>query len=90
LWYRQWLDQLILTKIFEDKLSYKQALMQAQQAGFAESQPLAGCEGIDAVNKLTILLLHAYGIVSSPGNLLHKGITQIHSFDSEYAREKRV
>ncbi len=78
----------ILTKIFEEKLSYKQALMLAQQAGFAESQPLLDVEGIDAVNKLTILLLHAYGIVSAPQDLLHKGITQIHKFDSEYAREK--
>src|SRR6478672_208 len=63
----------ILTKIGEG-LSYKEALLQAQQLGFAESNPNLDVEGIDAVNKLTILLAHAYGILSRPQDLVHIGI----------------
>ena len=41
----------ILTKMFEEKLEFKQALLLAQQLGFAESDPSLDVEGIDAVNK---------------------------------------
>jgi homoserine dehydrogenase len=41
----------ILTKMFEEKLDFKQALLLAQQLGFAESDPSLDVEGIDAVNK---------------------------------------
>ncbi|MGZ2836221.1 hypothetical protein AAER09_09020, partial [Pseudomonas aeruginosa] len=51
----------ILTKMFEDKLSFNDALLLAQQLGFAESNPKLDVEGYDAVNKWTILLNHAYG-----------------------------
>ncbi|MBL7748091.1 MAG: homoserine dehydrogenase, partial [Chitinophagaceae bacterium] len=51
----------ILTKIFEEGLDFKQALLLAQQAGFAESNPVLDVEGYDAVNKWTFLLTHAYG-----------------------------
>lgn len=78
----------ILTRIFEDKLTYAKALSQAQQLGFAESDPSLDVEGIDAVNKLTILLLHGYGIVSSPKDHLHIGINRIHSYDSSVAAAK--
>ena len=43
----------ILTKMFEDKLDFKQALLLAQQLGFAESNPALDVEGYDAVNKWT-------------------------------------
>ena len=49
----------ILTKMFEEDLGYKQALLQAQQLGFAESDPTLDVEGIDAVNKMALLLTHA-------------------------------
>src|SRR5690606_34296521 len=53
----------ILTRMFEDKLDFSQALILAQQLGFAESNPKLDVEGYDAVNKWTLLLAHAYGIV---------------------------
>ncbi|MGZ3851580.1 MAG: homoserine dehydrogenase [Flavisolibacter sp.] len=77
----------ILTKIGEG-LSYKEALQQAQQLGFAESNPSLDVEGIDAVNKLTILLAHAYGVVSKPGDHVRIGITRLRDADANYAREK--
>jgi homoserine dehydrogenase len=77
----------ILTKIGEG-LNYKEALLQAQQLGFAESNPRLDVEGIDAVNKLTILLAHAYGVVSKPEDLIHIGITRLQQADAGYAKEK--
>jgi homoserine dehydrogenase len=78
----------ILTKILAEGLPYSKALQQAQDQGFAESDPTLDVEGFDAVNKLTILLAHGYGIVANPDDLLARGITQIHAFDAGYAAEK--
>lgn len=77
----------ILTKMSEG-LNYKSALLQAQQLGFAESNPKLDVEGIDAANKLSILLAHAYGIISKPQDLIHIGITRLQEADANYAKEK--
>lgn len=77
----------ILTKIGEG-LNYKEALLQAQQLGFAESNPKLDVEGIDAVNKLTILLAHAYGVISKPEDHVRIGITRLHESDANFAKEK--
>ncbi len=78
----------ILTRISEDGLDFNSALKLAQEKGFAESNPALDIEGIDAVNKLTILLTHAFGIVTEPGTLVHTGIHQIHEQDARFAKEK--
>src|SRR5580693_175626 len=78
----------ILTKMFEEKLDFKQALMLAQQLGFAESDPSLDVEGIDAVNKWTLLLAHAYGIISKPNDLVYNGIQHIQAGDAMVASEK--
>jgi len=79
----------ILTKIFEEGLDFKQALLLAQQAGFAESNPKLDVEGYDAVNKWTFLLTHAYGITSGPDEILFNGIQNIHSTDATVASGKK-
>ena len=78
----------ILTKMFEDKLSFSEALLLAQQLGFAESNPKLDVEGYDAVNKWTILINHAYGIVSHPDNILFTGIQNVQGTDAAVAKEK--
>jgi homoserine dehydrogenase len=78
----------ILTKMFEDKLDFQSALLLAQQLGFAESNPKLDVEGYDAVNKWTILLTHAYGIVEHPDNILFTGIQNIQLSDAVVAKEK--
>lgn len=78
----------ILTRIAEDGLTFDAALKLAQQEGFAESNPSLDVEGIDAVNKLTILLTHAYGTVALPKQLVHTGIQNLHEYDATYAKEK--
>lgn len=78
----------ILTKMFEDGLDFKQALVLAQQAGFAESDPVLDVEGCDAANKWTFLLTHAYGIIENTANILFNGIQDIHATDAIVARSK--
>jgi homoserine dehydrogenase len=78
----------ILTKMFEEKLDFKQALLLAQQLGFAESDPALDVEGIDAVNKWSLLLTHAYGIVASPQKIVFNGIQNIQAGDATVAAEK--
>jgi homoserine dehydrogenase len=78
----------ILSRMIEGDLSFKDALLLAQQLGFAESDPSLDVDGIDAVNKLAILLLHSYGVITRPGDLLHSGIRHITRADIGYAEEK--
>jgi len=78
----------ILTKMFEEGLDFRDALLLAQQLGFAESNPKLDVEGYDAVNKWTLLLAHAYGIVKHPDDLLFNGIQNIQASDAYVARAK--
>jgi homoserine dehydrogenase len=78
----------ILTKMFEEKLSFRDALMQAQQLGFAESDPKLDVEGFDALNKWTFLLCHSYGILLKPEEIVFTGIQSISSGDAVQADKK--
>ncbi len=78
----------ILTKMNEEGLNYQDALSDAQHLGFAESDPSLDVEGGDAVNKLTIVLQHAYGITCKPETILRQGITDLHETDAKFADEK--
>jgi homoserine dehydrogenase len=78
----------ILTKMFEEDLDFKNALLLAQQLGFAESDPSLDVDGWDAINKWIILLAHAYGIVEYPTNVVFNGIQNIQLSDAVVAKEK--
>ena len=78
----------ILTKMFEEGLDFKESLLLAQQLGFAESNPRLDVEGYDAVNKWTLLLAHAYGIVRYPESILFNGIQNIHAGDAIVAKAR--
>jgi len=79
----------ILTKIFDEGLDFKQALLQAQQAGFAESDPILDVEGFDAVNKWAFLLTHAYGILEKTTSILFNGIQNIQAEDAILAASRK-
>jgi homoserine dehydrogenase len=74
--------------MFEEKLDFKQALILAQQLGFAEADPSLDVDGWDALNKWTFLLTHAYGIVEKPENIVFNGIQNIKLSDAAVARER--
>lgn len=78
----------ILTKTINDKLSYADALKQAQDLGFAESDPTNDVEGYDAKFKAIIIALHAFGLIIKPEDVLNIGITTLHDNDIQYASEK--
>lgn len=78
----------ILTKTFKENLSYEEALKQAQEKGFAESNPILDTGGFDAKYKLLILLAHSFGYIAKPDDLLNIGINNIGGLELKYAREK--
>ena len=78
----------ILTKTIAEKLSYSDALKQAQDKGFAESDPTNDVEGFDAKFKAIIIALHAFGLIIKPEEVLNLGITTLHDNDIKYASEK--
>jgi homoserine dehydrogenase len=78
----------ILTKMFENKLDFKTALLEAQQLGFAEANPTLDVDGWDAAHKWVILLCHAYGIVTTTDNILFTGIQNVNENDANVGREK--
>lgn len=78
----------ILTKTIAEKLSYGEALKQAQDKGFAESDPTNDVEGFDAKFKSIIIALHAFGLIIKPEDVLNIGITTLHENDIDYALEK--
>jgi homoserine dehydrogenase len=78
----------ILTKTIAEKLSYAEALKQAQEKGFAESDPTSDVEGFDPKYKTVILALHAFGVFAKPREILNLGITTLHENDIKYASEK--
>jgi homoserine dehydrogenase len=78
----------ILTKTISEKLSYQEALKQAQEKGFAESDPTNDVEGFDPKFKAIIIALHAFGVFAKPEDVLNIGITTLHPNDINYADEK--
>lgn len=80
----------ILSRMTRDRLDYAEALRQAQELGFAESDPSNDVEGYDAKYKALIMCWHAFGISVHPDKVLNLGIDHLGSEDMEYLREKNL
>lgn len=80
----------ILSKIFNENLEYDTALKQAQDLGFAETDPTLDVGGFDAKFKLAIAASHAYGLYIDPATVLNIGIDQLAATDVRFAREKNL
>lgn len=78
----------ILTKTVEENLSYEDALKDAQDQGYAESNPILDTGGFDAKYKLLILIAHAFGVTLQPDEIFNLGIDRIGELELRYAREK--
>lgn len=78
----------ILSKTFNENLDYPTALKQAQDLGFAESDPILDVGGFDAKSKLVIAVSHAYGVLTNPDDVFNMGIQNISPKDIQYAKEK--
>ena len=77
----------ILTRM-EEGLSYEKALKQAQELGYAEADPTADVEGLDALAKVTILTNVLMNGRVTPADIPCKGISQITLQDIEQARQE--
>jgi homoserine dehydrogenase len=78
----------ILSKTFSENISYEQALKQAQEKGYAESNPILDTGGFDAKYKLLILIAHSFGLVLKPEDIFQVGIDRLIETELNYAREK--
>ena len=76
----------ILTQMGDYGKSYAEVLKDAQAKGFAEADPTADVEGIDAANKLSILLSLVFGIDAGPDAIPTHGITTVGREDIEFAK----
>lgn len=77
----------ILTKMTEEGLPYDEVLKDAQAKGFAEADPTADVEGIDAANKLSILMALCFDKYVAPTDIPTTGITKISASDIKAADE---
>ena len=78
----------ILTKMTDEGLPYGDVLKDAQAKGFAEQDPTADVEGIDAANKLSILMTLCFDKYVRPDDIPRTGITGVTMADIEDARAK--
>lgn len=77
----------ILDKMTMEGLPYDEVLKDAQAKGFAEADPTADVEGIDAANKLSILMALMFDHYVHPKDIPTKGITEVTAEDIEAARK---
>jgi len=78
----------ILSEIFLNNTDYDSALKQAQNLGYAESDPTSDVEGYDALYKLIIIATHGFGTYVSPEKIFTYGISGLNKWDVFYAKEK--
>ena len=76
----------ILTQMNENGTSFEDALKDAQAKGYAEADPTADVEGIDAARKIAILSALSFGKCISPDSILRKGITEVSADDFAIAK----
>lgn len=75
----------ILTKMFSEGADYGETLALAQELGYAEKDPTADVEGLDAGRKICILSALAYGKHIYPSQVHTEGISSIKSEDVTFA-----
>lgn len=75
----------ILTKMVSENMDFADALRLAQELGYAEKDPTADIEGLDACRKICILASLGFGVHVYPDQVKPEGITKITSLDVETA-----
>lgn len=77
----------ILTKMFEEGMEFEDALRQAQELGYAEADPTADVEGLDAGRKAAIMASIGFHSRVVFSDVYTEGITKITAADIAYAKE---
>jgi homoserine dehydrogenase len=75
----------ILTKMSNQEGEFTKVLSEAQSLGYAEADPTADIEGLDAADKIAILASLAFNRRVKRSEIFTEGISQIDSADIHYA-----
>ncbi|MBO1004680.1 homoserine dehydrogenase [Pseudogracilibacillus auburnensis] len=77
----------ILTKMAKEGQSYEDALQKAQELGFAEADPTADVEGLDAARKMVILARLSFFTNVELEDVEVEGISKLSLTDIEYGKK---
>ena len=77
----------ILTKMDVNGASYEEVLKEAQELGYAETDPTGDVEGFDAAYKITTLATISFNSRVKFENVYREGITKIRKEDMQRANE---
>src|SRR6201996_3502968 len=80
-------SNFILTEIEKSNAAFDSVLSEAQRLGYAEADPSADIDGLDARSKLAILAALAFGEKLTPADIYTEGIRRIMPVDFQYARQ---
>jgi homoserine dehydrogenase len=80
-------SNFILTEIEKSNAAFDSVLAEAQQLGYAEADPSADIDGLDARSKLAILAALAFGEKLTPSDIYTEGIRRIMPVDFQYAHQ---
>ncbi|MFQ5717291.1 MAG: homoserine dehydrogenase [Nitrospinales bacterium] len=77
----------ILSKMSDDHCDFNSALKEAQDKGYAETDPTFDIEGIDSAHKIALLTRLAFGAQAPLEDIYTEGISKITAEDIQYARD---
>jgi homoserine dehydrogenase len=77
----------ILTKMSDEGRSYEEVLKEAQELGFAESDPTSDVEGLDAARKMTILATLGFSMHIDLDDVKVSGISNVTEEDLRYGKQ---
>lgn len=80
-------SNFILTEIESKNAAFETVLAEAQSLGYAEADPTADVDGIDARSKLAILAALAFGEKLTPADIYTEGIRRLLPVDFQYAHQ---
>ena len=80
-------SNFILTEIEKSNAAFDSVLAEAQRLGYAEADPSADVDGLDARSKLAILAALAFGEKLTPVDIFTEGIRRIIPVDFAYAHQ---
>lgn len=77
----------ILTKMTQEGLAYEDVLKEAQELGYAEANPAADVEGLDAARKMVILSTLGFSMRVGLEDVKTTGISNVTEEDLHYAKQ---
>ena len=77
----------ILTRMANEGAAYADVLAEAQRLGYAEADPAADVDGLDAADKIAILSTLAFGGGVDRQSIPTEGISRLQGEDVDYARQ---